>query len=213
MTNTEEAKVPQTRNTQTKALIKHALTELIHKKGFDALTVSDITRCAHINRGTFYLHYIDKFDMLQQIEDDMIAALTDALINEDSARDARTADDLFPYPVLLAGLKTVCDDFDFVAAIAGPGGDPEFHSKLKRIIGGLLDKCMSYAGGEVLCDTFSYPYARELVICHVVTIINLWLERGGKESPEEVARMIVTAKDVYPCQLVRLPGDKLAKAE
>ena len=35
-----------------------------------------------------------------------------------------------------------------------------------------------------------------------MSIINLWLERGGVETPEEVARMIVAAKDVSPIALV-----------
>ena len=46
------------------------------------------------------------------------------------------------------------------------------------------------------------PYARELAISHVLCIISLWLERGGTESPEQVARMVCAAKDVCPSSLV-----------
>lgn len=83
---TKETATQQIRNTQTRSRIKKALTELIVMKGFDALTVSDITRRAEINRGTFYLHYIDKFDLLQTLEDEMIAELKGVLIHEDNAR-------------------------------------------------------------------------------------------------------------------------------
>jgi len=47
---------------RTKAAIREALVALIEEKGFDALTVKDIATRANINRGTFYLHYKDKFD-------------------------------------------------------------------------------------------------------------------------------------------------------
>ena len=43
----------EARTAQTKARIKEALVGLIAEKGFDALTVSDVTRRAGINRGTF----------------------------------------------------------------------------------------------------------------------------------------------------------------
>ena len=48
------------RKTTTKSDLKAALTRLLREKDFEAISVSDITREAGVNRGTFYLHYIDK---------------------------------------------------------------------------------------------------------------------------------------------------------
>ena len=42
--------------------------QLLEKKSFDSITVGDIAKAANINRGTFYLHFIDKFDLLDKIE-------------------------------------------------------------------------------------------------------------------------------------------------
>ena len=42
---------------KTKEKIKSAFTELIMEKGFNNLSVVDISERAGINRGTFYLHY------------------------------------------------------------------------------------------------------------------------------------------------------------
>ncbi len=190
------------RNTATRAKIRRALTELIVEKGFDALTVSDITRRAGVNRGTFYLHFVDKFDALEQLEDELIEKLREALVHPGAAREAQNACDMFPYPLLLQALKLVAADFDFVAAISGKGGDPEFHSRLKSVINGFLDQGLELTRSQVRCDRFPSEYARELAISHVLSIINLWLERGGVEAPEEVARMIVAAKDVRPIDLV-----------
>ena len=68
------------RTAQTRARIKRALIELMGEKGFDALTVSDVTRRARINRGTFYLHFVDKYDMLEKREDELISRLKPALL-------------------------------------------------------------------------------------------------------------------------------------
>ena len=190
-----------TRNTQTRARIKQALVELMGEKGFDALTVSDVTRRAGVNRGTFYLHFVDKYDMLEKLEADIISQLEQVLLAGDIPGGANCLE-LFPYDKILAALLIVKSDFEFVAAISGHGGDPEFSSKLQRIIEGLLDAGLSRAGTAIKTDVFPEAYARELAISHVLTIIDLWLARGGKETPEDVARMVVAAKDVSPAQLV-----------
>lgn len=195
-----------TRNTQTRARIKKALIGLIREKGFDAITVSDLTRRAGINRGTFYLHFVDKYDLLDQLEAETIGRLEQALL-ADSANGTVPLEelesfDLFPYEKILQALLIVKEDFDFVAAIAGKGGDAEFSLKLRRIIEGLLDEGLARSGARVKTDVFPLEYARELAISHVLCIIDLWLARGGKESPEKVARMVVAAKDVCPGRLV-----------
>lgn len=194
------------RTRQTRRRIKEALVELIAEKGFDSLTVSDVTRRAHINRGTFYLHFTDKYDMMAKLEDELIARLEQVLLQEGGEpRDPR---DLFPYERLLPALELVAQDIDFVRAVAGRGGDPEFSSKLRSVIEGLFAQGLERSGCT-LCDDDELPlvYARELALSHVLTIINLWLERGGTESPEQLARIIVGAKDVSPASL--LIGDRL----
>lgn len=190
------------RTAQTRARIKGALVSLIAEKGFDALTVSDVTRRAKINRGTFYLHFVDKYDMLDQLEDELIQNLEEALLANAPA-DAADACDLFPYETLLAAINLVAGDFDFVRAIAGRGGDPDFSSKLRRVIEGLLEQGLARTG-TALRDDDGLPlaYSRELAISHVLSIISLWLERGGSESPEQLAGMIVAAKDISPSSLL-----------
>ena len=44
--------------------------------GFDAITVKAITQKADISRKTFYLHYSDKFDLLNAIVDKQLEELT-----------------------------------------------------------------------------------------------------------------------------------------
>ncbi len=49
---------------RTRQMLRDALVSLIEEKGFDALTVQDITDRAKLNRATFYLHYQDKQELL-----------------------------------------------------------------------------------------------------------------------------------------------------
>src|SRR3954453_10600115 len=51
---------------RTRKLLKGALIELTIEKGFAAVTVQDIADRAMVNRATFYRHYLDKYDLLDQ---------------------------------------------------------------------------------------------------------------------------------------------------
>ncbi|WP_165423041.1 TetR/AcrR family transcriptional regulator [Ktedonosporobacter rubrisoli] len=51
---------------RTRKLLQQALIEGAIEKGFAALTVRDITERAMVNRSTFYHHYLDKYDLLEQ---------------------------------------------------------------------------------------------------------------------------------------------------
>ena len=54
---------------KTKSSIKKAFTQLLKEKKLDKITIRDITTQADVNRGTFYLHYEDKYILLNDMED------------------------------------------------------------------------------------------------------------------------------------------------
>lgn len=62
----EEKKVDR-RILKTKKAIKDAFTDLIMKNEIDTISIAMITEQADIGRKTFYLHYYDKYDLMDQI--------------------------------------------------------------------------------------------------------------------------------------------------
>jgi AcrR family transcriptional regulator len=50
---------------RTQQMLSNALFTLIVERGYDAITVQDVTECANIGRATFYLHYHDKEQLLE----------------------------------------------------------------------------------------------------------------------------------------------------
>ncbi len=55
---------PDRRVRKTRALLQHALQELILEKGYEAITVQDLLDRADVGRSTFYAHFRDKDDLL-----------------------------------------------------------------------------------------------------------------------------------------------------
>jgi AcrR family transcriptional regulator len=66
---------------KTRQQLQSALTELILEKGYDAISVQDITDRADVGRSTFYLHYRDKDDMLMSNLEEVFAQLTRQIDN------------------------------------------------------------------------------------------------------------------------------------
>ena len=64
---------------RTKHLFKDALMRLLETKSFACITVKDIVETAEYNRTTFYNHYYDKFDLLDDITQDLLDVLAVAV--------------------------------------------------------------------------------------------------------------------------------------
>ena len=68
-----ETKIDRRRR-YTLSVIREAFFALLAEVGFAKMTVADICRRAEINRGTFYLHYEDKYALLDALIDEALAA-------------------------------------------------------------------------------------------------------------------------------------------
>lgn len=67
-----ESKKEDRRIRRTRRLLKKELAELMSEKDFKDITVKDITERADLNRGTFYLHYTDTYDLLEKLENETL---------------------------------------------------------------------------------------------------------------------------------------------
>jgi AcrR family transcriptional regulator len=57
--------------------IKKAVIELMSEKSFDQITIQDISGRANVSRRTIYLHYMDKFDLLDKLIEEHINELSE----------------------------------------------------------------------------------------------------------------------------------------
>ena len=69
------------RKRKTRKAIFDACVSLMQEKEFQNITVNEIVERADINRGTFYLHFVDKYDMMNSFENEMIEKIEDVMLN------------------------------------------------------------------------------------------------------------------------------------
>ena len=106
---------------KTRRVIRQCLTELLKTKRIQDITVREISEKADINRGTFYLHYRDIFDLMEQIENELLEELEDVL-------NHFKASDLLSNPALVFTrvFHLVKENSDMVSILIGQNGDINF---------------------------------------------------------------------------------------
>ncbi|MED3727547.1 TetR/AcrR family transcriptional regulator [Priestia filamentosa] len=70
-----EQNAPSQRQNRTKTHLKQALIELIKEKGYHSVTVKNIVDYAAYNRSTFYIHYLDKLELAEDLLLSMLQGL------------------------------------------------------------------------------------------------------------------------------------------
>lgn len=103
---------------KTKSAIKHAFIQLLKERGLENITVQDIADKADINRGTFYLHYEDKYLLLTDMEDECIDQISKfTQFSEIQGDNVEMIATLFIDKVLRNIIQHVYDNLDFYNTI------------------------------------------------------------------------------------------------
>lgn len=83
---------------KTRQAILNTFIGLLTEKGFDKITINDIAERANINRGTVYLHYVDKFDLLDKCIETYVEPLIQHCANTaDPTTNVNVLQNMFEY--------------------------------------------------------------------------------------------------------------------
>ncbi|MBQ9948487.1 MAG: TetR/AcrR family transcriptional regulator [Oscillospiraceae bacterium] len=80
---------------RTKKAIKNALFKIMETKDISDITISELTAGANVNRRTFYTHYRCITDILNEIESDLVAVLSELLAKFDITKYRKSIYTLF----------------------------------------------------------------------------------------------------------------------
>src|SRR5690606_36932782 len=177
------------RKLRTRKLLRQALVELMQEKGLEKITVSDLTMRAEINRGTFYLHYKDVTDLLQQCQQQLMDELS-LLANEiqiDELLKAAKRDE--PYEKIVAILEFWYEHTDFSKLMLGPKGDPAFAMGIRKFMQQKLFNKLTDFIPEDQAANIKVPkdYLIAFISSANVGVLQHWFESGQHQSPRELA--------------------------
>lgn len=167
---------------RTQKLLREALIELIDQRGFDALTVGEITERAMVSRAAFYRNYQDKYDLVEQIFTEAMQALFKAVSEPETAHSPQ---------IWVRFFEHIADYDQLYRALLGRKGSRWFVLKMRASMVDLLKEF----GRLPLTDRPIYPIADEfipnLLATMVVEAITWWLEQEKPYASQEIANRCV----------------------
>ncbi len=122
----------QRKTTLTHKRIKNSLVTLLETHKFDLITVNQIVEEAEITRSTFYRYYDDKYNLLSEIEEEILTHLYEERqkIDQQFAKE-----DMLNVEVFQQLFEALEPYSETIRLLLGHNGDSSFEMKIKNEIG------------------------------------------------------------------------------
>lgn len=164
----------------TKKLIKESLIDLLQYKKIHEVTVTDICKKSDINRGTFYAHYKDTYDLLKSLEDELFNQILE-YIEETPVEDYKDI-------LLLKALELIEKNKELCKILFSKQMENNIVDRIIYIASkSKIDKLVS---NSKVVDAAFLDYFIKYSVGGVVSVVQTWLENDLKESPKEIVNII-----------------------
>jgi AcrR family transcriptional regulator len=167
----------------SKKVLKESLIALLRQKSIDKVSVTELCELSDLNRSTFYAHYTDPFDLLKQVEKELLDAL-DSYLDRFSVIDSKTET-----------RHTLRLIFDYIAANAElcrvllvENGDMAFQKKLLIYVQHLI---VREPLTKAETDAELIDFVSRFCIDGCIGLVQKWLETGMLKSSEEMADIVI----------------------
>jgi AcrR family transcriptional regulator len=162
----------------TKQLLKDALMHLMQQKPISKITIKEICETAELNRSTFYLHYTDPYQLLQNIENevlDLSASYMDKIREESN-----------PTSYLTSFFQYVKSNQQVFSVLLLGTENPEFQTKL-------IMQTLSYVRDlSVIPDSgIESKYLYIYLMQGSSNLLKEWIRSDFDISAEELAKLSV----------------------
>ncbi|TRM10995.1 TetR/AcrR family transcriptional regulator [Lentibacillus cibarius] len=169
------------RKKYTRMALKYSLITLLKIKPISTITVKEICERADINRSTFYTHYHDQFDLLEQIEEKMIADINTYLSQYNFTRDEESLQ------MTEKLLEYIAANYDICQTLLNENGDHSFERRVMDVARTFLVRNWTEKNNM---DADLSEYAGTFLISGSIYVIKQWLANNMDKPPKQIAQLI-----------------------
>lgn len=164
---------------KSKEAIKKAVIELISEKNFNQITIQNISDKANVSRKTIYLHYLDKFDLLDQLIEEHMNEL----------RELRVASsDMDFIDGGLIWFEYLADNYLFFSTMLASQGALSFRNRfLEFVIEGLKGEVTITEGKN---QGFSEEVILRFIAAAYVEVVEWWFKNEMPYPPRDIAEQV-----------------------
>ena len=198
------------RSARSRDSLRDALAAEIEATGdLSRVTVTAVTERAGLTRRTFYSHFHDIPDLVEQTEREALADIKRLVENIAASHLSllvERLDSLEPAPGAVELLAYFRDNTGHLTALLGQGGDPAFVEKIKTVCtDAVCGRALDGIDARALGPFFDYYLA--FAISAECGVLIRWLAGGMREDVETMARAMTALMFVRPGDLYGKPID------
>lgn len=166
----------------TKRMLKESMLQLLHRRNIRDISIRELCDEAGINRSTFYKYYGSQYDLLAEMEYELLDHIQNN-ISADMSVDDKGVQQL---ALLLTYLES---NLDLARLLINNNIDPEFPQKLIELprIQELLKERMSGQFKEK-----DYEYVSTFMIQGAYHMVRLWINKEVREPSTELASLLLS---------------------
>ena len=172
---------------RTDRRIRETFLQLIDEVGFDAVTIKLLTDRAEVNRGTFYHHYADKYELLEQMTNEIFEKIEATFEREIPFVLINKTEDS-PYRRIIPFLIFLYENRTLMRILLSPTSDGMFRKRVRDYMQQILFSGLHEQGERLVPEDYLIAY---LSAAHL-GVIESWLSHPNETTPEEIARIIFT---------------------
>lgn len=167
---------------KTRKAIKTALVKLMAEKELSSITITEIAEAAEINRKTFYTHYRDIYDILDEIEDNLIKKLFHILDNADILKSMYD-----PYPLFRELTMEINKDLEFYKLLLQ---SQDYYSLLDKIQGIFKKRYLELSEDTSNPDRELMPYIIDFISSGITSVYKEWFASERNISLEQLSKSL-----------------------
>jgi len=168
---------------KSKQAIMDTFIKLMSEIGFENITINKIADLANVNRGTVYLHFVDKYDLLDQCLDAHINTL---LV---SCAPKEDIEDFVSKSSLTRALEYLEQNASFYTTMLNSRGLPAFRNRLLITTEQSLSKKLDQTPLE---PNLNKEFTVQFLASAIVSSLEWWLTNSMPYSASVMAEQIWT---------------------
>lgn len=173
---------PDRRVARTKKAIKNAFAELMSEKEISEITVKDIAETADVNRKTFYNYYNSVYDIVNEIENELVLAFDSVLSNIDFKQEMQN-----PYGIFEKLTDIINQDFDFYSRLMKMNHNANLMQKLYVA---LKDRMKTSFLSQTEIEESQLNIVVNYMISGMLSVYQSWFNSDRTESIEELSKTV-----------------------
>ena len=164
---------------KTKRAIRTAFAELLSEKAMDDITVTDIAARAMINRKTFYNNYRGVYELVDELENDIVRTFDTAMQEIDFVEN--------PYAVFVKLTDIINRDMDFYGALLRSSRNAGLVHKIKMT---LQTKTQERFARRIDLPPERLAVMVDYAVSGMVAVYQSWFNSDRRQSIEEISDIV-----------------------